>query len=238
MLKLPTIEFGDATPAIAAWKNGIEWIRGIKGDGTALVKNEETQITIGSVLPVEKDFLLAGSTSPYSGSEVYPISGGGWTAYPSGSTYTGLYEFNGVSGLSGKVVHAELTRGDEWRFRYNRSGSSGVTACAGCSTVPTTIYLHHTTGTPYTVALVYGAYSGYPSFLCGGSPIPSSLWYGSGGSLWPGRDLLFYCTGSAPQFTLSALEPGVVCTVIGSITKNSCSPFDWSSGGYTVDTNP
>lgn len=66
---------------------------------------------------------LSGSGPSYTGTPVYPTTGGGWAVDSTLPTLT-CYEDNGATGLSGKVVKIRPAIG-EYRFRFNRGGGSG-----------------------------------------------------------------------------------------------------------------
>jgi hypothetical protein len=89
--------------------------------------------------PLEFDAVLAGSTSPYTFTQVRGIPGGTWTPLAGGRTGT-AYEYNAQSGLAGKVARVWRDRGT-YRFDYIRRGGTVCHASltvnvSGCPQIP------------------------------------------------------------------------------------------------------
>lgn len=127
--KLPrlTIEGMDAfNAAWAAICDAVETAGNIEGSGSLAVFQGPTGLSVVDQVkePIWIKLTSAASgTGQYHFTQVYPSSGGGWTAYPSPLTGT-CWEFNTTAGILG-VINPYYTKakwyntaaGGEWRFQ-------------------------------------------------------------------------------------------------------------------------
>jgi len=148
---------------------------------------------------------LSGGASPYSFVEVYGTAAGGWATLGGGVTGTSnAYAYNGVSGLTNKVVELTPDGFGNWRFTFQRHGvGSVVVGCCNPGFYPVSKRLYLTVTT--VPAVVFGALSGVTITL---NWLSGDLWYSSCfGNQWVSTDTPYYATCDGP----------IPCVPLGSV---------------------
>lgn len=153
----PDVSKGVPTESLTAeWYNRavakIKAIADVKGSHPIVVDRKER--TVVRIDRTQGFFAtLSGSSSPYSFTEKYGSSGGGWTTGVRTGT-TNAYEANGTSGLSGKTVWLEPGWPGDYRFQY-----VGAANPTGPCTWAVTVNGCYTIYSGVTVTVTQGAYS-------------------------------------------------------------------------------
>jgi hypothetical protein len=163
MDRVPRIHTSDpaADRAFGVWADALDRTSHVSAVGAVQHKRTRQGISIGYAGDGRRLVRLTGSANPYSGTQVYDTSSGGWADIPNAPTLTNIYELNAQTGLGGKVV--EIRPGDvaDWRFRYARLGSSSSSCPSGYYAARSTINLSGTLptfagGGPFTTSLRWG----------------------------------------------------------------------------------
>lgn len=199
---------------------------------------------------------LSGSTSPYSFTEKYGTTGGGWSTMVRTGT-TNAYEVNGVASLNNKYAWLEPGYAGDYRFQHVVNGSGGggggtgsLPGCA-CATPPATIYQHVTnpiTGTFEDCTYQYGATpSGLSSLHLGANAYLSTALFTEPSS---GDQFYYYLGCFSTIIRISRVFPSSIWAsgspfldsvlyfwAVG-VTGNTCTPFNMSNGTIYFGGNP
>lgn len=201
----PRINFAGGTPAFDAWRDALRWTTGLAGAGALRARRGAAGPVLSLDGDVRRYVLLSGSSSPYTGTEVYGTPGGGWANLLGAPTLTGIYEDNALSGLGGKVVRVRPSRG-EWRFTYKRRGGCKTRLqIQGCKDSSVGQNYQPLPGASVAVSLA-------------GNPVASGTTDGNGYFEFPIAAAGNYgVSATAPRFLPLATSVGLGCNATASV---------------------
>ncbi len=136
-MALPKIDIEGASDAMREIRDAILGLDSVEGSGVLQVERTPQGKRLTKAGDGTRMVQLTNNANPYTAVEVFATSSGGWTAYPSSLTFTGIYEDNLQNGLLDRVVEISPGYQSDWRFNYVRYGDKKCKCCLpdGCNCV-------------------------------------------------------------------------------------------------------
>lgn len=123
--QVPSIKLG-TVDLRSVWGFDLASILSLRGGGLIRVASTPSGPRLEIDKPKRRFVRLDGSSSPYTGTLVYPTAGGTWADESDSPTFSNIHEVSGFASLDGEIVEIWPEQ-DRWLCQYLKFGD---TACA------------------------------------------------------------------------------------------------------------